>query len=97
MIILAGYVNDQGQCFVAQNTLAEDCELSVDTIRRWLVWLENVGAIRRAPQWLNCYGSRTNAGRGRRTTDLIQLRLDADPKEIERRACGELDRPAVAR
>lgn len=86
---LALYVNGEGCCFVGIDQLAEDTDLSADTVRRRLVWLEQVGAIVRLPQWLDENGRRNGEGRGKRTTDEIRLLLDADFDEIERRALGD--------
>jgi Helix-turn-helix domain len=86
------YVNDEGSCFVGITTLADDTELSQNTIRRKLAWLEEIGAIKRAPQWLDARGRRTSdpLRGGKRTSDEIKLCLDADPAEIEARARGEI-------
>ncbi|WP_440640264.1 hypothetical protein ACSHT2_02665 [Bradyrhizobium sp. PUT101] len=86
---LSLYVDGDGVAFAAIPTLAEDCDgLSVDTVRRRLVWLEQVGAIARQPQWLDENGVRNGHGRGKRTTDEIRLLFDADPDLIEARAQG---------
>ncbi|WP_456685766.1 hypothetical protein, partial [Bradyrhizobium sp. P5_C11_2] len=86
---LSLYVDGEGFAFVAIPTLAEDCDgMSTDTVRRRLVWLEQVGAIARQPQWLDENGVRNGEGRGRRTTDKIRLMFDADPDAIEARAQG---------
>jgi hypothetical protein len=83
------YVNGEGACFVGIDQLAADTDLSVDTVRRRLVWLEQVGAIVRLQQWLDQNGRRNSEGKGKRTTDEIRLLLDADLDDIERRAKGE--------
>ncbi|EJN15706.1 hypothetical protein PMI42_00724 [Bradyrhizobium sp. YR681] len=86
---LSLYVDGDGIAFAAIPTLAEDCDgLSIDTVRRRLVWLEQVGAIARQPQWLDENGVRNGNGRGKRTTDQIRLLFDADPEMIEARAQG---------
>lgn len=82
------YVDGDGHCFVGIPSLAEDCEMSADTIRRRLAWLEDIGAIARQPQWIDEAGVRNGEGRGRRTTDKIRLLLDADADAIEARAAG---------
>jgi post-segregation antitoxin (ccd killing protein) len=69
--------------YVAIPTLAEDCELSDDTVRNRLAWLEEIGAIARRPQWIDEYGRRNAEGRGKRTSDLIRLMIDVDPEVIE--------------
>ncbi|WP_257164781.1 helix-turn-helix domain-containing protein [Bradyrhizobium sp. SRS-191] len=87
--MLALYVDGDGVCFVGIPTLAEDCELSADTVRRRLSWLDEIGAIRRTAQWLDSCGNRNTEGRGKRTSDKIKLLYDADPDPIEARARGE--------
>jgi hypothetical protein len=83
------YVNGEGCCFVSLDQLAEDTDLSIDTVRRRLVWLDSVGAIVRMHQWIDANGRRNSEGRGKRTTDEIRLLVDADLDEIERRCKGE--------
>lgn len=86
---LALYVNGEGCCFVGMEQLSEDTDLSADTVRRRMVWLEQVGAIVRLPQWLDANGMRNGEGRGKRTTDEVRLLLEADTDEIEARAAGD--------
>lgn len=83
------YVNGEGEAFVGIEQLADDCELSADTVRRRLVWLEEIGAIMRVPQWIDSKGNRTAAEGGKRTTDLIALLWQANTEAIEARARGE--------
>jgi hypothetical protein len=83
------YIDGDGYCYVAIPSLADDCELSPDTVRRRLVWLEEIGAIARLPQWIDEYGRRNGEAKGKRTSDLIRLLLDADDELIEARARGE--------
>ncbi len=85
------YVQGDGICYVGIGSLAEDTELSQETVRRRLGWLESVGAIVRLPQWIDEHGRRNSDGRGRRTTDEIRLMMDADADEIEARAAGAHD------
>ena len=89
---LSLYVNGEGCCYVGIDQLAEDTDMSANTVRRRLLWLDqdHVGAITRIPQYIDEYGKR-NGVRGKRTTDLIRLNLHADPGEIERRALGDKD------
>lgn len=83
------YVDGDGFCFVGIDQLAFDCELSADTVRRRLRWLEDIGAIARRSQWIDASGVRNSDERGKRTTDLIRLLIDADQDAIEARARGE--------
>ena len=86
---LALYIDGEGRAFVGIDQLSEDTDLSADTVRRRLVWLEQVGAIVRLPQWLDANGMRNGEGRGKRTTDLIGLLVQADIDEIERLTNGD--------
>jgi hypothetical protein len=97
LCMLTLYVNGEGVCFVSVPQLADDCELSADTIRRRLVWLEQIGAIARRAQWVDENGRRNGEGKGRRTTDEIILLLESDPDDIEARAKGGDDGDADPR
>jgi Helix-turn-helix domain len=93
--MLSLYVDGDGVCWVSAQTLAEDCELSDDTVRRRLAWLDEIGAIAKSPQWIDEEGRRNGKGDGRRTTDRIQLLYDADVDNIEARAAGRaVEKPA---
>lgn len=92
--MLSLYVDGDGYCFVAIPTLAFDTELSSQTVRSRLQWLEQVGAIVRLPQWIDEYGRRNGEARGKRTSDLIRLMID-DDEAIEAAANGETE--AVSR
>lgn len=87
---LALYVNGEGTCFVGVDQLAEDTDLSADTVRRRLVWLEQIGAIVRLAQWIDENGRRNGEGRGKRTSDEIRLLLQANIDDIERAARGDV-------
>ena len=89
LCMLTGYVNSEGVCFVGIETLGDDTELSSDTVRKRLAWLEHVGVIARFPQWIDAAGRRNGDGRGKRTSDEIRLLLDADPDVVEARASGD--------
>jgi hypothetical protein len=94
--MLSLYVDGDGVCWVSAQALAEDCELSDDTVRRRLAWLDEIGAIAREPRWIDEYGRRNGERRGKRTTDKIQLLYDADVEDIEARAAGKVaaEKPA---
>jgi hypothetical protein len=91
------YVDAEGVCFVSIPSLAEDCEMSPDTVRKRLAWLEQIGAISRTGQWIDEKGNRNSLGKGKRTTDLIRLRYDVDTAIIEARATGDFDDEVAAR
>lgn len=86
LCMLTLYVNGEGSCFVSVGQLADDCELAIETVRRRLTFLQQVGAIARFPQYLDEHGRRNGEGRGRRTSDDIRLLIAADEDEIEARA-----------
>lgn len=90
------YVDGDGVCFVGIEQLADDCELSPDTVRRRLVWLEEIGAISRQKQWIDDRGVRNGDGRGRQTSDQIRLLLEADEDRIEAMAAGRVEAEIVA-
>lgn len=83
------YVNDEATCFVSVGQLGEDTDLSEDTVRRRLRFLEDIGAIVRFPRWRDELGRANSDGRGKRTTDDIKLLVDADMDEIEAKARGD--------
>jgi Helix-turn-helix domain len=85
LLALTHYVNGESTCFVSIDQLARDTELHPDTVRRRLAVLEQIGAISRTAQWVE-NGLRNAENRGKRTTDLITLRVDVDPSSIKPRA-----------
>lgn len=85
------YVDGDGYCFVSIPTLAWDTELSDQTVRNRLAWLQDIGTVVRLPQWIDEYGRRNGEGRGKRSSDLIRLMLDADPELIEAAARGDIE------
>ncbi|WP_420133970.1 hypothetical protein [Rhodopseudomonas sp.] len=87
---IALYSNDEGSCIAGIGTLAEDTDLSPDTVRKRLAFLEEIGAIIRLPRFLDDKGRANTEGRGKRTTDDIRMQLDADVDLIEARARGDL-------
>lgn len=86
---LAAYSNEFGCCDPGISTIAEDTDLSDDTVRKRLKFLEDVGAIARFAQWRDEQGRTNKEGRGKRTTDEIRLLIDGDTDDIEARAAGE--------
>lgn len=86
---LASYVDEFGSCHPGISTIAADTDLSDDTVRKRLKFLEEVGAIVRFPRWRDEQGRENTDGRGKRTTDDIRLLIDSDPEDVEARANGE--------
>ncbi len=64
LVTAAQYCNDQGICWVSQNTLAEDMSMGVRTVRDHLTSLERAGLIERVER---------RRKDGTRTSDLIKL------------------------
>jgi hypothetical protein len=94
LLMLTGYVsyiNEVCSCYVGIETIADDTELSTDTVRKRLAWLETVGAIARFPRWIDPSGRVNSEGLGRRTSDDIRLLIEADQEAIEARASGSFD------
>ncbi|WP_375782892.1 hypothetical protein ACE10Z_23550 [Bradyrhizobium sp. Pha-3] len=85
---IAFYCNDEGICTAGIDTLAQDCDVTANTVRSRLKFLEDVGAIVRLPCWRDDLGRRNYEGRGKRTTDDIRIMVDADVEMIEARAQG---------
>lgn len=96
LLALTLYVNDEGSCFAGIGSLADDTDLSEDTVRKRLRWLEEIGAIARFARFRDENGRVNIDGRGKQTTDEIRLMLDADPDAIEARARGDLGEPEDA-
>lgn len=90
LLALTHYVNDAGVCIAGLSTLADDTDLSVDTVRKRLKFLEEIGVIARFPRWIDDRGRANSDGRGKQTTDEIRLMIDADPEVIEARARGDV-------
>lgn len=88
LLDLTLYVDGDGRAFVSIEQIADDIEIACNTVRRRLVWLEQVGALVRFPQWIDENGKRNGDGRGKRTTDEIRLLIEADADAIEAKAAG---------
>lgn len=83
LVALTAYVNDDAVCFPSISQLARDTDLSHDTVRRRLAWLEALGAISRSPRYIDATGRRS-AKSGKRTTDEIQLRVHLAADDVAR-------------
>lgn len=86
---IALYSDDRGLCTAGLPTLADDCDLSIDTVRSRVRFLEKVGAVVLIPRWRDANGIENTEGRGKRTTDEIRLLIDAEPDAIEARSLGQ--------
>lgn len=91
IMMMCHYVNDQGVANMGLETLAQDSDLSVNTVRDRLRWLDEIGAITRLPRWYDEHGRLNYEGRGRRTSDDIRFMLDVPEEDIEWNAWGRAD------
>lgn len=73
---IADYADEHGYCFPSLQRLADDCDLSVDSVRRRIKLLEETGLIVTFRCWLDEHGRRNTEGRGRETSRDIRLPLD---------------------
>jgi hypothetical protein len=85
---LAMYMNENGAAWPGVATLAQDTDLSEDTIVGRLRWCESIGAIAIINCWVDDNGNRNYGGRGRVTSHEIRFLFDADIDEIAARALG---------
>jgi DNA-binding Lrp family transcriptional regulator len=72
---IADYADEHGYCFPSLARLANDCDLSVDSVRRRIKLLEEHGIIVTFRCWVDETGKRNGEGRGRETSRDIRLRL----------------------
>ena len=73
---IADYADEFGHCWPSLARLAQDCDLSVDSVRRRLRTLEDIGLIVTFRTWLDDNGKRNQDGKGRETSREIRLLLD---------------------
>lgn len=76
LLTLADYADDTGMAWPSQQTLAEDTELNVRSIRRALIDLEKLPLIKRY--------KRAPMPSGERQSDRIQLLLDTTGQIVRR-------------
>lgn len=82
---VCNYVSDDGVATVSLETLSEDSEQSVATVRRRLRWLEEMGVVALLPRWIDGDGRVNYDGRGRQVCSDIRLNLDLDLIELAMR------------
>lgn len=85
MLALANYVHDEPRCWPSLSTISEDTDQSEQTVRRRLVWLEELGVIVRRARWFDDDGRINYDGRGRRTSDEITFLMDVDGEALAAR------------
>lgn len=91
LMMMCFYVDENGVANMGLERLAQDTDLTVNTIRNRLTWLEEVGAITRRSRWLDENGRLNYEGRGKRTSDDITLLIAADQDAIEWEAWGRAE------
>lgn len=87
---IADYADENGYAFPSLSRLADDCDLSVDSVRRRIKLLEEIGIIVTFRCWMDEHGKRNSDGRGRETSrdirlplDLVRTRETADPDGVD--------------
>lgn len=72
---IADYADESGNCFPSLSRLADDCDLSIDSVRRRVKLLEDAGIIVTFRCWVDEHGRRNQDQRGRETSRDIRLPL----------------------
>jgi hypothetical protein len=83
LLTIAQYVDHEGRCFPSFQTLADDTEMSWDSIKRRLADLEYLNLIARFRRWRDENGDINEVGRGRETSGEIRLLFDTSQEEID--------------
>ena len=90
------YVDDHGLAAVSLESLSDDTELSIATVRRKLRWLEQIGAVTLIDRWIDENGRVNYEKRGKQTFGQIRLEVDADVMDIAMKA-GDVPLPRTKR
>ncbi len=72
---IGDYADEAGLGWPSLGRLADDCDMSVDSVRRRLKVLEEIGVIATRRAWMDEHGRRNHDGRGRETSRDIQCLL----------------------
>jgi hypothetical protein len=89
LLAVANYMNEDGSAWPGVTTISRDTDLAEETVRRRMVWLEQIGAIALFKRWRDENGVANYDGNGKITSSEIRFLFDADVAEIERRARGD--------
>jgi len=73
---IADYADEYGHCWPSLARLADDCDMSIDSVRRRMKLLEEIGVIVTFRAWMDEHGQRNADGRGRETSRDIRCLLD---------------------
>lgn len=88
LLAAANYMNEDGAAWPGVATLAQDTDLSEDTVINRLRWCESVGVIALFKAWVDENGNRNHDGNGRVTSSSIRFMFDTPREEIEEAAAG---------
>ncbi len=83
LLTIAQYVDHDGCCFPSFQTLADDTEMSWDSIKRRLADAEYLKLIVRYRRWRDPNGNINDEGRGRETSGEIRFLFDTTQEEID--------------
>lgn len=73
---IADYADEHGHCWPSLQRLADDCDMSIDSVRRRIKLLEEIGVVATFRAWMDEHGKRNSEGRGRETSRDIRLLLE---------------------
>jgi len=73
---IADYADENGHGWPSLTRLANDCDMSVDSVRRRLKSLEELGLVVTFRAWMDEHGKRNQDGRGRETSRDIRCMLE---------------------
>ena len=89
LLAVANYMNEDGSAWPGQATIAQDTDLSEETVVKRLKWLDGIGAIALFKTWIDENGRRNFDGRGKLTSTEIRFRFDAESDAIEASALSD--------
>lgn len=73
---IADYADENGHCWPSLSRLADDCDMSIDSVRRRMKLLEDHGLIVTFRAWMDEHGKRNSEGKGRETSRDVRCLLD---------------------
>lgn len=89
IVAAANYVNEDGIAYPGIETLAQDTDISEETVIGRLRWCESIGVIALFKNWVDENGIRNRDGRGRVTSSEIRFLMDIDPDVIAANAAAK--------
>lgn len=86
LMAVANYMNEDGAAWPGLSTIAQDTDITEDTISARLRWCESIGMIVVLKCWVDENGRRNYEKRGRPTSSEIRYVFDADIETVEANA-----------